>query len=77
MDNFKGQGSEEDSSPLSDSSFPNSFLFKFIFDEKENSTLSQKPERSEYKIRVETNLKEPVPTSLHAYLKCSLIRKEN
>ena len=36
MDNFKSLNEDQDSELLSDSSFQNSYLFKFIFDDKEN-----------------------------------------
>jgi hypothetical protein len=63
MDNFEKESEDQEEDNLTDSSHGNSFIFQFIFDEKEPSSLSHKPERNEYKIQVETNLKDPVSFS--------------
>ena len=60
MDNFENQNEERDSEFDSDSTDGNNLLFQFIFGEKDSTANTQKSDRNEYKIRVNTDLKDPV-----------------
>ena len=60
MDNFEKRSEGQLYEKESQNSDSPDCIFQFILDDKESSTLSHKPEKNEYKIQVETNLKEPV-----------------
>ena len=60
MDNFENKNEERDCDLDSDSSEGNDLLFQFIFGEKESAAHALKRDHNEYRIRVDTDLKEPV-----------------
>ena len=60
MDNFENKNEERDCDLDSDSSEGNDLLFQFIFGEKESTLHNQKRDHNEYRIRVDTDLKDPV-----------------
>ena len=73
MEYFENQNGQRDSENESDSSDGNDLLFQFIFGKKNSKQSPLKNDRNEYRIRVDTDLKDPV-NILYVFMIFRLLR---